>query len=523
MALTMMAENDVGDYQRSGILTNFAIRLLSLRPSSVMIAFVSLFCVTPLLLLLSLGTGLLSFMSPVETLMPWLTGQALADPSVSLKAIEDGTIVSAGVAAIAAVFVVTPGQAVQLAALFYSAILVVLFMSASATRLPLLPAILVTCFGALAIPIARMTGLSDFAGFSLGLMAWLAIIGAQSGRFLSVRPIQAEGLGAGVALGVLFFSTLPLFIAASVSVALAAFLRGRPGRDFASIAIVSFAVILLAAELVALITIPGSMLTPTGLTLSRLTDINIASGSPALGLPHLLTLLAAGLSLLLIQHGPRTFIGRLVSLGAGLIACFASGLDPLIFIGILSVSIVFGAPRSDETIAGPAMPLSTLACLACFALAATVPLLNLGTTYLVEQYRIADRVDDLGLVFVGDGSTGTRLAKGQLPVGPFRSGENLTPADQAAIFLAGLELAQGLAKSEVGVFIVAGDGKFPLLAQKSAATSVGANIILSPRIALDPETEATRVSLQGYLYTHYKRVNRSGSVSPVWEVWQRDE
>ncbi len=499
---------------------SWAIRAVTAKSDSIVTAFLCLVCAAPILVMMSLSPTLLSIASPVETIEPWLKAQSFGGADILTQTLVQGGIVSSGMAAISDFWVANPGQAVLMTGIIFSALLMMLFMSATATRLPLLPAILVTLLGTLAVPIARMTGLSDIAGFALGLTAWLGIISAQPGRFFGHRPIELEGVAAGIALTILFFSILPLFFAGLLSVALAGVLRAQPGRIMLTICLITLAIGFIGAEVAALLFAADL---PLGLLAARLATFEMAA-LPMLSMSHAAALLVSALALFFISHGPRTFVARLAVLVSGFGASLIAGLNPMIFLAIMALTIVFGAARSTDKQAfeGPNLPLSTYACLVCFALLAIAPAARLGTFYMVAQHKVADSSALLGMVFLDDGSTGTKLAGGNLPVAPFEDGQRFTPADQAVLLKAGVEIATRLKASGKEVYLVAGSKTFSLASEigEDDLAAERPKMIIVPRVAIEPKTDAARKALQGLLYSHYERVRRADALSPVWDVWQ---
>ena len=115
------------------------------------------------------------------------------------------------------------------------------------------------------------------------------------------------------------------------------------------------------------------------------------------------------------------------------------------------------------------------------------------------------------------------LEEGRFSTSEARTLFALAPVDQSEVLLAAVAEARALSLDGHEVAILTGADAACVFVAKSncfadgPAAAGAANVVLAPRLDLDPATVLAKGRAEGLLYSEFKLVNQSA----LWEMWVR--
>ncbi len=509
---------------RTSPVLSFIARIPFFNANPLLAVLVSLLLIAPFLYLVWFAPSLFVTDAPMAVLAKWLDARAIVDqpPSLAIAdaALQDGSFLYLMLVNAGTTLSATPGQAMLIAQALMALILVGPLSYGSAMRLPLLPSLVLTLFilFMLLSPAAGILGAEK--ANAVAVFLWLTLISyGRPGRVV-LACAQTEGVLAGIGLWYLYMSATPLFLAAFAGLIAALIIQERRGLVFTSMALSILLILGASSELLAYMALEH------WLVVSRLEALGSLEAVMPIQLPHLLAFIAIPLGLLLRQNsGIVTFLLLSLMIGTGGTALIFFGADILPLLILCGLMAVFsnGGGRERATIAR--MESSALAGMMAITLmpfvVVTSNTIQAGQDLFAQYGRPAlVETASFGFSFEDKPERAQLILSRKLDPAFATKAYHLTPADQAVLMQEGLHLVEKLVAKSTTVGLVSAADMSRLCADAEKQLHK-ADIVLTPRLAIDPLTNEARMSSQRLLYAEYKRAERTEQISPVYDIWVR--
>lgn len=479
----------------------------------------------PFILAAAFAPALLSFSSTIEMISPIASARALMNGGAAVQSVSEPfyLFLLSG----ADFFADTPGR-IHLLAKMFGAILVALplawFLS---VRLPVAQAVIVTA-GVAGFVAAPLAGTADLA-LSIFMVIALCCIAAPADK--SVKRSQGEGAICGVMLFFLWMLS-PLFsLVGFIALSACPFLGGRNGVRRYAFTMAGFMLLAGGAEIAA----PGLNIARSEAATTMLADFDLlknAFGSASF--TGVAASTAAVLFLAIVFGGSEYAKGWGAASGFLLIALAAAALSgadpwPLFIVAACIACYSTESPfydgvfrqhdRASIAVAGSAAALTSFWALALAA--------QIGVEFVLQD-RIARAAPahirtELALVQPEGPTIAQWLEEGRFSTSEARTLFALAPVDQSEVLLSAIAEARALTRDGHEVAILTEADVACVFVAKTTCfvdgqTAAGAaNVVLAPRLDLDPATALAKGRAEGLLYSEFKLVNQSA----LWEMWVR--
>ncbi len=487
-------------------------------------AFFALLAATPFMLAAALAPALLSLAPTVDLIAPIADARAIAGGAAPLNA-DPAPFYSLLLLA-GDLFADAPGR-IHLAAKALAAALVVApLVYFSSVRFPAaMTALFAAAFAAYVA--APFSGREEIA-LALFLVAALAFVCAPADE--SRGRARLEGALGGAALFALWLSSPVFSLAGFIALSACPFLTGAEGLRRYACALLVFAALAAAGELIS----PGLNLVRAGAASGLFSDGVSIGGESAVALGGVAASSAIVIFCAAVFGGgeyARGWVAGLALVAVAFIAARLGGANPTpVFlvgaaVAALSVSSPFydGVFRSHDR-ASTALAISA----ASLTLFWTAALAAHGAGQLVLQHRVAAEAPaniraELALVQPGGPTIAKWVEEGRFSTPEARELFALAPVDQSAMLLEAAARAKKIASHGVDVAILTGADAACVIAEKRQCRADGeaaanaANVVFVPRLDLDPATAAAKGRSEALLYTEFRLAEQT----PLWDVWVR--
>ncbi|MHA7871205.1 MAG: hypothetical protein ACX939_02530 [Hyphococcus sp.] len=420
-----------------------------------------------------------------------------------------------------------PGRIHLIAKSFAALIVVYPFAYFASSRLPTVQAALFT--GALAAYVAApFAGPAEF-GLALFLICAFCFVAASADA--GAPRARLEGLAAGAALYVLWLLNPVYSLAGFLALSACPFLSGRSGLSRYAATLTAFAALAALAEYAA-----------PGLNLARASAASGVLSAPAAyqGAEGAMGMSGVAISAMVVVASAAVFGGRehwrgwASALGLGLTALIAArlvgaGAMPVFVlvaaIACFSVASPFydGLFRNHDR-ASVSVALASAA-LTLFWTSA-IPIHAAGQ-FMLQHQVAATAPDDiraeLALVQPGGPTIARWVEEGRFSTPEAREFFALAPVDQSMMLLEAASRVRAISAEGVDVAILTGADTACVLAPRQKchadgpAAASAANVVLVPRLDLDPATAEAKGRVEALLYTEFRLVDQTA----LWEVWIR--
>ena len=525
MDQALETSQNLAPWRRPAPLARKATRLLYEWRDPKLVFFVSLLGAAPFLIAAGLAPALLSFASTIDMIAPIASARAVSTGAVDIQSVSEPLFLYLLLSA--DLFADAPGRVHLLAKMFAAAMVVIPLAWFLSVRLPVIQTVIVSAgvAGFVAAPFA------DTSELSLALFMTIALCFISAPAEASAVRARFEGGVSGVLLFALWMLS-PLFsLAGFIALSACPFLGGRSGVMRYAFAMASFMLLAGAAEIAA----PGLNFTRADAASALLSDVDlIKDGFGTASFIGVAASTAAVLFLSTVFGGgahARGWGAALVFLGFSLTAAALAGASPWPLFIAASCIACFSTQspfydgvfrhhdRASIAVAGSAAALTTFWTLAL-------------TAQMAGQFVLQERVaktapehirTEFALVQPEGPTVAQWLEEGRFSTSEARVLFSLAPVDQSEVLLAAVAEARALTKDGHEVAILTGADVACIFIVESncyadgTAAAGAANVVLAPRLDLDPATVLAKGRAEALLYSEFKLVNQSA----LWEMWVR--
>ena len=519
------ASQNLAPWQRPAPLARKATRLLYEWRDPELVFVISLLGAAPFLIAAWLAPALLSFASTMDMIAPVASARAISSGALDIQSVSEPLFLFLLLAA--DLFADTPGRIHLIAKLFAVALTVIPLAWFLSVRLPVMQAVIVSA-GVAGFVAAPFAGTSELA---LALFMTIALCFIAAPAEASAARARLEGCVSGALLFSLWMLN-PLFsLAGFIALSACPFLGGRSGVMRYAFSMAGFMLLAGAAEIAA----PGLNIARADAASSLLSGVDlIRDGFGTASFVGVAASTAAVLFLSTVFGGAAHVKGwgaALVFLFLSLTAAALAGASPWpLFIAASCIAcfstqspfydgIFRHHDRASIAVAGSAAALTTFWALAL-------------TAQMAGQFVLQDRVakaapehirSEFALVQPEGPTVAQWLEEGRFSTSEARALFSLAPVDQSEVLLAAVAEARALTKDGHEVAILTGADVACIFIAESNCYADGtkaagaANIVLAPRLDLDPASVLAKGRAEALLYSEFKLVNQS----PLWEMWVR--